>query len=176
MKTRQDSLYRCLSICKGSGYFSPSKEDRIIVIPNLIEYIKDNYTNYIRNIYDETDLFSEEQLLSYIENKILKLYAVFDGHCGNFCSTYLQQMFPFELCANESFKQGNYKLALQETYINLHKKLLNCKGYKPEEQTYIYCSGSTASVALITEEETFFSFLGDSPIIIWKNNEEKPKL
>jgi len=39
-----------------------------------------------------------------------------------------------------------------------------------------YSSGSTASVALITEEETFFSFLGDSPIIIWKNYEEKPKL
>jgi len=47
-------------------------------------------------------------------------------------------MFPFELCANESFKQGNYKLSLIETYENLHKKLLECKDYKPEEQTYIY--------------------------------------
>ncbi|OUM65623.1 hypothetical protein PIROE2DRAFT_7382, partial [Piromyces sp. E2] len=35
---------------------------------------------------------------------------------------------------------------------------------------------STASVALVTEEETFFSFLGDSPILIWENQEEKPKM
>jgi len=75
MKTRQDSLYRCLSICKGSGYYSASKEDRIIVIPDLIEYIKDNYSNYLQNIYDEPNLYSEKQLLSYIEDKTFKLYA-----------------------------------------------------------------------------------------------------
>jgi len=47
-------------------------------------------------------------------------------------------MFPFELCANNSFKNCNYQLGLQETYTILHKKLLKCKGYKPEDQTYIY--------------------------------------
>jgi len=47
-------------------------------------------------------------------------------------------MFPYELCANKFFKQGNYSKALQETYTNIHKKLLECKDYKPEEQTYIY--------------------------------------
>ncbi|ORX76322.1 hypothetical protein BCR32DRAFT_271358 [Anaeromyces robustus] len=165
MKTRQNSLYRCQSICKGSGYFSGSKEDRIIVIHDLIEYINENYDSYSKNVYDEDILYTKEELLS-----------VFDGHCGNFCSTYLQQMFPFELCFNKSFKLGNYNLALLETYDILHKKLLKCKEYKPEEQTYTYCSGSTASVALVTEEETFFSFLGDSPILIWKNNEDKPKM
>jgi len=75
MKTRQDSLYRCQSICKGSGYYSPSKEDRIIVIHDLIEYIKDNYTTYSRNNYGERNLYTEEQLLSDNENKIIKLYA-----------------------------------------------------------------------------------------------------
>jgi len=75
MKTRQDSLFRCQSICKGSGYYSASKEDRIIVIPDLIEYIQDNYSNYSRNTYEETELFSIEQLLSGNEDKIIKLYA-----------------------------------------------------------------------------------------------------
>jgi len=47
-------------------------------------------------------------------------------------------MFPFELCANVAFKNSHYQLGLQETYTNLHKKLLKCKDYKPEDQTYIY--------------------------------------
>jgi len=177
MKTYLEN-FESYGICVGGNTNEPSKEDRILVIDNLIEYVRTNYSRYKTSTFGDTKPPYPESILKGVQNddsSNYKLYGVFDGHCGSMASTFLKQRFPFELCATADFKAGNYKDALIKTYTNLHKELLSCSKYAPELFDCSFCSGSTASVALVTPTFTYFAFLGDSPIITWKNKSAGPE-
>ncbi|KAJ3080681.1 hypothetical protein HK102_002885, partial [Quaeritorhiza haematococci] len=105
-----------------------------------------------------------------------KLFAVFDGHCGAIASSFLQYRFPFELCGCEAFKRGDYEQAMRDTYAILHKELLLCDKYGPEKPTSDFSAGSTATVALVTPHVTYFAYLGDSPVIVWRRSQERPEM
>ena len=58
------------------------------------------------------------------------LFAVYDGHGGKyvalFCERYLSQV----LLENENYRQGNYSLALQETFVEVDYMLLSDEGHE----------------------------------------------
>jgi serine/threonine protein phosphatase PrpC len=176
MKTYLEN-FESYGLCQGGNINEPSKEDRILIVDNLFDYVRINYPRYKTSIFGDTKPPIPEVVLGGTSNEeasSFKLYGVFDGHCGNIASSFLKQRFPFELCALPDFKAGNYKEALIKTYTNLHKELLSCSKYTPELFDCLFCSGSTASVALVTPIFTYFAFLGDSPIIVWKNKSSGP--
>jgi len=176
MKTYLEN-FESYGICVGGNTNEPSREDRILVIDDLLEYVRSNYPKYKTSLFgDSKPPFPEAVIKGLVndESSSYKLYGVFDGHCGSIASSFLKQRFPFELCATPDFKAGNYKEALIKTYTNLHKELLSCSKYSPELFDCLFCSGSTASVALVTPTFTYFAFLGDSPIISWRNKSAGP--
>jgi len=170
--------FESYGICVGGNTNEPSREDRIIVIDDLLEYVKNNYAKYKSSTFGDSKPPFPDVILKNVQNdeaSSFKLYGVFDGHCGSIASSFLKHRFPFELCATPDFKAGNYKEALIKTYTNLHKELLSCTKYSPELFDCLFCSGSTASVALVTPTFTYFAFLGDSPIITWRNKSAGPE-
>ncbi|ORX41641.1 protein serine/threonine phosphatase 2C [Piromyces finnis] len=168
--------FESYGICVGGNANEPSKEDRILVIDDLIEYVRTNYSKYKTTVFGDSKPPYPEILIKGIDDSnSYKLYGVFDGHCGSIASSFLKQRFPFELLATADFKAGNYKEALSKTFTNLHKELLSCSKYTPELFDCLFCSGSTASVALVTPTFTYFAFLGDSPIITWRNKSLGPE-
>jgi len=175
MKTYLEN-FESYGICVGGNTNEPSKEDRILIIDDLLNYVRVNYPKYKTSTFgDSKPPYPEVALKGTDDTSSYKLYGVFDGHCGSIASSFLKQRFPFELCATADFKAGNYKEALIKTFTNLHKELLSCSKYTPELFDCLFCSGSTASVALITPTFTYFAFLGDSPIITWKNKAAGPE-
>jgi serine/threonine protein phosphatase PrpC len=168
--------FESYGICVGGNTNEPSKEDRILIIDDLLEFVRVNYPRYKTSVFgDSKPQYPEAILKGTDDSSCYKLYGVFDGHCGSIASSFLKQRFPFELCATPDFKAGNYKEALIKTYTNLHKELLSCTKYTPELFDCLFCSGSTASVALVTPTFTYFAFLGDSPIITWRNKSAGPE-
>ncbi|KAJ3129618.1 hypothetical protein HK098_000769 [Nowakowskiella sp. JEL0407] len=190
-QNEQLPTFRAAAVSQGAGINTPSKEDRIIFIDDLHEHVHTNYPKY------DTEKFGDTMPLPPADNFIIppevndtvstdvsdypiinnfKLFAVFDGHCGQFASTFLQYRFPLELCGNESFKKGLYEQALTETYHSIHTELLKAQKYAPEGPNNDFSSGATASVILVTPTRTFFAGLGDSPILIWRRNEKSPEM
>ena len=55
---------------------------------------------------------------------------MFDGHGGCEVAKFVDNHLVDELKKNESFKKGNYKQALTETFLNLDKMLLLEPGKK----------------------------------------------
>ncbi|KAJ1547146.1 hypothetical protein HK096_004170 [Nowakowskiella sp. JEL0078] len=189
-------VFRAAAASQGAGFFTPSKEDRIVFIDDLFDHVHAGYAKYdVEKFGDSMPALPAEKFVTPVEAdenigvqivNNFKLFAaylmiyfhilVFDGHCGQFASTFLQYRFPFELCGNESFANGLYEDALRETYQSIHKELLKAKKYAPEAPNNDFSSGATASVILVTPTRTFFASLGDSPIIVWRRDEPQPDI
>jgi hypothetical protein len=93
------------------------------------------------------------------------LLGVFDGHNGSMASVYLSQVAVYELFMLPEYQEGKYEKALNKLFLNLHTSLLECPEYKFSSSSH-YASGSTASIALITDKWTYFASVGDSPILV----------
>lgn len=104
------------------------------------------------------------------------LFAVFDGHGGpevaKFCAKYL----PIELLKNDSFKAGNYRVALEETFLRMDALLLGdgngdiLKEFKNDPDNANSFAGCTANVVLITREEIYVANAGDSRALIYTSD------
>ncbi|KAI8801304.1 hypothetical protein BJ742DRAFT_838062 [Cladochytrium replicatum] len=180
-------VFRAAAACQGAGFFMPTKEDRIVFIDDLYEHVHVGFPRYDVSRFGDTmplpppDDFivppeypqsSDEVPLSpdFQIVKNFKLFCVFDGHCGQYASTYLQYRFPFELCGSPAFHAGDYERALQDTYNTVHRELLRSQKYGPEAPNNDFSAGATASAILVTPTRTYFAALGDSPILVWRRN------
>jgi len=52
-------------------------------------------------------------------NKQLNLFGVFDGHGGKEVSQFVKKCFTSEFLNSKSFKTGNYKVCLVETFLKM---------------------------------------------------------
>lgn len=58
-----------------------------------------------------------------IEGSYGQLFGVFDGHGGKEVAEYAKDMFKKEFIKNEQFKAGDYKKALEETFMKIDEDL-----------------------------------------------------
>lgn len=56
------------------------------------------------------------------------LFAVFDGHGGPEVARFCQLRFHEELAANENFRNGDYKKALEETFLRMDELMTQPDG------------------------------------------------
>lgn len=234
---RSQSYLKVVTVCQGAGAMKArSKEDRIVALDNLEEFVQANFRSYDltkfgdndfppapptreewpRDMHYDDDYFSGRNGRSRPENQdliseaksngaqivppesasqstpseplppnsslpnsrrsVFKLFCVFDGHCGQMCSSYLQYRFPFQLAGSDEFKAGNFEQALAKAFRTCHEHLLMCTKYGPEAPANDFSSGATASAILVTPQNTYFAFVGDSPILIQYRDRSKPEI
>lgn len=93
-----------------------------------------------------------------IEGSYGNLFGVFDGHGGKEVAEYARENFKKEFIKNEKFKQGDYKLALEETFMKIDDILKN--------ETMALDTGCTACVVFITKDKYYCANSGDSRAIV----------
>lgn len=95
----------------------------------------------------------------------IALFAVFDGHGGDEVAKFCEKNFPEKLKKNASFLKGDYKTALEETFLEMDVMLLkmaaNDGGDKGDAEEFS-AAGCTANVVLITPAEIYVANAGDS--------------
>ncbi|TPX36740.1 hypothetical protein SmJEL517_g01283 [Synchytrium microbalum] len=184
---KSNAVFRVEYACKGAGINAPSREDRVVVIEDYESFVRDGYAAYDTRKFGDVkpgpppsssfktpEITGSHPEQTPVEN--FKLFAVFDGHCGAIASTFMQYRFPYELAGTTEFHNGDYKQALTVAFQRAHAALLECKSYAPEAPSNDFSSGCTASVVLVTPTVTYFAMVGDSPIMIWKQNQPNPEL
>lgn len=67
--------------------------------------------------------------LDVVEGEI-SVFGVFDGHGGCEVAHYTENHFIDELKKSESFRRGDYRNALIETFLNIDKMMLTEAGKK----------------------------------------------
>jgi serine/threonine protein phosphatase PrpC len=95
------------------------------------------------------------------------LFAVFDGHGGQevarFCGKYMVD----ELVKNENYGKGNFKRALEETFLRMDAILMGenamdiLREFKNEAEGQTF-AGCTANVVLVTKTDIYCANAGDS--------------
>jgi len=60
----------------------------------------------------------------------VSIFGVFDGHGGCEVAHYIEAHFVEEIKKTESFKKGDYRNALIETFLTIDKMLLTDVGKK----------------------------------------------
>jgi len=101
------------------------------------------------------------------------LFAVFDGHGGPEVAKFCAKVFPSELLKNEKFTAGNYKTALEETFLKMDAILLTSDGtdalkeFRSDPDNTTSFAGCTANVVLLTKTEIFVANAGDSRAILY---------
>lgn len=100
----------------------------------------------------------------------LQLCAVFDGHSGSQCVTYLKENYVQRLYDNIHFKEflntnlpDNMILAFKQITIEIDEYMINTK----------IKGGSTAVISIVTPDNIYLSNLGDSRAIVIYNQIEK---
>ncbi len=87
----------------------------------------------------------------------VSLFAIFDGHGGPEVAKFCEKYFPNELVKNSSFIKGDYKTALEETFMKMDEILLSDKGpdllrpFKAEPDSTLSLAGCTANVIILTK-------------------------
>ncbi|KAI9034509.1 hypothetical protein DFJ74DRAFT_763097 [Hyaloraphidium curvatum] len=153
----------------GPGTAPRPKEDRVVRIDDLEAHVRKSYSPALSEP-------PPPRPPSQFPPGPLRLYAVFDGHCGSLAATFCQARLPYELCATAEFARGDFPAALTRTFANLHAALLAAPGYSPEAPLNDFSSGCTASVALVTPTDAHFAAVGDSPILVWRRSDPAPDI
>jgi len=94
---------------------------------------------------------------------------------GSMAVDYVKARLPFELVARAEFAAGDFSAALKNAHVAVHKALLQCGLYRPELPKYDFTSGTTVAIALVTQNDTYFSSLGNSPIVVMRKNADEKK-
>lgn len=178
-ETRKSKSLTSLSVaaqCAGPGSTIRSREDRVVRIDDLASHISKKYDANVFGDEPPPPPVTFPKVSSDDAQAGFRLFAVFDGHCGQQASTFCQRRLPYELAAAPEFARGDYEQALKTTFVNMHRALLNAKHYEPEAPRNDFASGCTASVVLLTPKQTVMAVVGDSPIIAWKKNEQEPNI
>ena len=86
------------------------------------------------------------------------LFGVFDGHGGKEVAEHVRDNFRTEFIKNKNFISGDYKTALEETFMKIDDDL--------KKETFAIDTGCTACVVFITKDMVFCANSGDSRAII----------
>ena len=113
--------------------------------------------------------------ITFGENE--SLFAVFDGHGGQEVAKFCKANFGEQLKANENYKNGNYPLALKETFFKMDEILETPEGqkemesYRPvDERNQESHAGCTANVLYINGSTAYIANAGDSRTVLWSGN------
>lgn len=108
----------------------------------------------------------------------MSLFAVFDGHGGPEVAKFCSKYFPKYLKENASFTGGNYKTALEETFLKMDELLMSEEGsellkeFRADHEMTTSFAGCTATVVLFVNDIAFIANAGDSRAVIFTNNNE----
>lgn len=86
------------------------------------------------------------------------LFGVFDGHGGKEVAEYARENFKKNFMNQKAFKEGKYKEALINTFMDLDKVL--------ENEDFAMDAGCTAVVCFVTKTQIFCSNAGDSRAVL----------
>lgn len=130
----------------------------------LLQLILKGHEFYNVHSFAGYKLIMEDEYVIHtdFENK-LQLCAVFDGHSGSQCVTYLKENYVQRLYNNTHFKdflntnsQDDMILAFKTITIEIDEYMINTK----------IKGGSTAIVSIVTPDNIYLSNLGDSRAIV----------
>lgn len=130
------------------GYFSSigqkaKQEDRLVCIPDMTS---------IPGLVE----------FSILPDKRLSYFAVFDGHGGAKCSTFLSQNFHMELGRHKKIVTQPIT-ALRETWKGMDKIYYDhCLRQASGDESAVSCDGSTATVVLVVGDDMYILNCGDS--------------
>lgn len=108
----------------------------------------------------------------------MSLFAVFDGHGGAEVAKFCNKHFPKHLKENENFIAGNYKAALEETFLKMDEMLMSSEGaellkeFRADHDMSNSFAGCTANVVLIVNDTVYVANAGDSRAVIFNNSKE----
>lgn len=90
------------------------------------------------------------------------LFAVFDGHGGDKCSTFLSKKFHLELSQHTKFHSLPI-IAFQETWSAFDEKFfIECSKHQNKDTKSFPSDGSTATICLIINNDIYITNCGDS--------------
>jgi hypothetical protein len=138
------------------------------VLEDLINFTTNN--QYNQNTFEDTAPTRGKGIEKLKGNK-LSLFGVFDGHMGSVAAEYAKTRLPYELVAREEFAAGDYSTALKKAFEAVHKALIQSGAYHPDVPRHDFGPGTTASVALIAQDDVYFASLGNSPVIVMRKEE-----
>ena len=72
----------------------------------------------------------EDAHLTHQIDSETSIFGVFDGHGGKEVAIYVAKNFVNEIKANLNFKNKNFPLALQETFLSLDKQMETSQAMK----------------------------------------------
>jgi len=94
-----------------------------------------------------------------IEDKMVGLFGVFDGHGGSRAADYVQQNLFKNLLEHPQFVTDT-KLAIAETYQSTDQAYLQAENNQHRD------AGSTASTAVLVEDRLYVANVGDSRAVV----------
>lgn len=106
------------------------------------------------------------------------LFAVFDGHGGAEVAKFCSKHFPPALKTNVNFQQGNYKAALEQTFLKMDEMLLSSEGpnllkeFRVESDVNNSFAGCTANVVLFADGFIYVANAGDSRAVVYTQEGE----
>ncbi len=107
----------------------------------------------------------------------ISIFAVFDGHGGSEVAKFCAKYFNQHLLANENFKKGEYKIAMEETFLKMDELLMSVDGEEllkefRLDETLNSMAGCTANVVLFVKDKFYVANAGDSRAIIFTNDKK----
>jgi len=125
------------------------------------------------------ETYLAKQLTIQIQGKthVIPIYAIFDSHHGNQCSSFLKKQLPIYLEAHlpEVFAQEDKEAALfnllKRTFVDLGAQFLQKTRIDPSQQI-----GSTAILGLIIEGKLWVANVGNSRAILSKPHKGGPTI
>lgn len=92
------------------------------------------------------------------------LFAVFDGHGGDDVAKFCERYLGDQLKKSPAFQQGDYKTALEDTFLKMDSLLVSSGSTGDGKQDYedVSAAGCTANVVLVTPTDILVANAGDS--------------
>ncbi|EGR27921.1 protein phosphatase 2c, putative [Ichthyophthirius multifiliis] len=91
------------------------------------------------------------------------IFGVFDGHGGKVVAEFVEKYFIKQLVENQSYKNGQYVQALEETFLCMDQLITSPLGREELQNTN---AGCTANVCLIVNNKLYCANSGDSRSVI----------
>lgn len=152
-----------------------SGQDRMQCIEDLTNFISSKCDEAKLKFKEAIELIPRMTKLVKLSTRNIKLYYVLDGHSLGKSTEVVdmaEELFPCMLYTSSAFHEGKYSDAIKETVALLHHWISLSQSNNRNGNKDPFGGGSTISLALITENQIYFAFAGDSPIII-RHTDEK---
>ncbi|SOV11253.1 protein phosphatase PPM1, putative [Plasmodium gaboni] len=148
-------------------------EDRVIIIENMNNFLKEEYDTLIKKAPNEYELIDKEYMniihnIKDMETPSYIYCAIYDGHNGDNAVNIVQKIlhiYMYYYFINGSGLENSLKYSFQETDNYICKNIINIK----EDNHSNYSSGTTACVSVIFKNMLYVANIGDSRCIISKN-------